>query len=71
MRINYLEKIIIKSDAKKMKDSQISKIITAFNYCNILANSLDMITHFLQMSINQSIILRYNELYIKTTTNEN
>ena len=42
-----IEKISIKSDAKKMKDYQISKIIIPLYYCKLLANSLAMITQFL------------------------
>ena len=44
---------------KKMKDSQISKIIIAFNYCKLSASSLAMIAKFLKMGINESVILRY------------
>ena len=50
---------------KKMKDYQISNIIIALNYCNLSANSLTMITQFLKMSINEGVILRYKEFYIK------
>ena len=44
---NYIEEINIKSDAKKMKDYQISKIIIALYYCKLSAYSLAMITQFL------------------------
>ena len=46
-RINYIEEINTKSDAKKMKDYKISKTIIALYYCKISANSLAMITQFL------------------------
>ena len=39
-RINYIEEISIKSNAKKMKDYQISKIIIALYYCLIFISSL-------------------------------
>ena len=42
IRINYIQEISIKNDAKKIKYYQISK-----NYCKLLANSLAMITQFL------------------------
>ena len=58
MRINYMEKINIKRVPKKMKDSQVSEIIIALNYCKLSASSLAMITQFLKMSINESVILR-------------
>ena len=45
IRINYIEEISIKSDAKKIKYYQISK-----NDCKLSANSLAMITQFLKMS---------------------
>ena len=35
VKIWYLEEISIKSDAKKMKDYQISKIIIALYYCKL------------------------------------
>ena len=41
-RLNYIEEISIKSDAKKIKYYQISK-----NYCNLSVNSLTMVTQFL------------------------
>ena len=47
IRINYMEEISIKSDTKKIKDSQISKIIITLYYCRLFANSLSMITQFL------------------------
>ena len=47
IRINYKEEISIKSDARKMKDNQISKVIIALYYCKLSANSLPMITQFL------------------------
>ena len=71
MRINYIKEISIKNDAKKkkiMKDYQISKINIALNYCKLSAYSLAMITKFVQMSINKSMILRYKEFSIKATT---
>ena len=37
----------MKSDAKKIKDYQISKTIITLYYCNLLANSLAMITQVL------------------------
>ena len=43
---------------KKMKDSQISKIIIALNYCKLSASSLAMVTQFLKMGTNESMILR-------------
>ena len=39
--------VSIKSDAKKMKDYQISKIIIALYYCKLSVNSLAIITQFL------------------------
>ena len=45
IRFNYIEEINIKSDAKKMKDYNISKIIIVLYYCKFSANSLAMITH--------------------------
>ena len=45
IRFISIEEINIKSDAKKMKDYNISKIIIALYYCNLSANSLTMITH--------------------------
>ena len=47
IRFSYIEEINIKSDAKKMKDYNISKIIIALYYCKLSANSLAMITQFL------------------------
>ena len=47
LRINHIEKISIKSDAKDMKDCQISKIIIALYYCKLSANFLAMITQLL------------------------
>ena len=44
---HYKEEVSIKSDAKKMKDRQISKIIIALYYCKLSANSLAMIPQFL------------------------
>ena len=44
VKIRYLEEISIKSDAKKMKDHQISKIIVSLYYCSLSINSLAMIT---------------------------
>ena len=49
-----MEEISIKSDVKKMKDYNISKIITALYYCKLSANSLAMIT---QLSINEIMML--------------
>ena len=40
-RINYIEEISVKSDAKKIKYHQIPK-----NYGKLSANSLAVITHF-------------------------
>ena len=40
-------KIRLKSDAKKMNDYQISKIIIALYYCKLSADSLARITQFL------------------------
>ena len=47
IRTNYIEEISIKSDVKKMKDYQISKIIIALYYCKVSASSLALITQFL------------------------
>ena len=44
IRINYIEEISIKSDTKKIENSQISKIIIALYYCKLFASSLSMIT---------------------------
>ena len=49
-----MEEISIKSDAKKMKDYNILKIIIALYYCKLSANSLAMIT---QLSINEIMML--------------
>ena len=47
VKIWYLEEISIKSDAKKMKDYQVSKIIISLYYCSLsLYYSLAMITQF-------------------------
>ena len=46
IRINYVEEISIKSDAKKMKDYQILKIIIALYYCKLSTNSLAMNNNF-------------------------
>ena len=40
-----------------MKGYQVSKIINALCYCKLLANSLTMITHVVQMSINKIMML--------------
>ena len=40
-----MEEINRKSDAKKMKHYNMSKIINAFYYCKLSANCLAMITH--------------------------
>ena len=47
IRVNYIEEINIKIDAKKIKYYQISKIIIALYYCKLSVNSLAMITQFL------------------------
>ena len=56
IRINYIEKISFKSDAKKIKYYHISK-----HYCNLLASSLAMITQFLQMSMKEILMLLYQK----------
>ena len=59
-----MEEISIKSDAKKMKDYNILKIIIALYYCKLSANSLAMIT---QWSINEiMMVLCQNMLHKKS-----
>ena len=55
-----MEEISIKSDAKKIKYYQISK-----NYCKISANSLAMMTQFLQMSIIEIMMLLCQNLLLE------
>ena len=38
MRFNYIEKISMKRDAKKMKHYQICEVISALNYCQLSVN---------------------------------
>ena len=47
MYYTNIEKISMKSDAKKMKDYQISKLTIALYYCKLSANPLAIITQFL------------------------
>ena len=64
---NYIKEVSIKRHAKKIRYYQISK-----NYCKLLANSLAMITQFLQMNINeiskqQQVTINYiEEIRIKS-----
>ena len=48
---NFIEEINIKSDAKNVKVIKYQNIIIVLYHCNLSANSLSMITQFLQMSI--------------------
>ena len=67
VRINSIEEISNKVDAKKMKGYQISKIIIALYYSKVLANSsLAMNTQFLERNTKEFRMLLCQNMFHTT-----
>ena len=62
----YIEEINIRSDAKRMKNDNIEKIIIPLYFCKVSANSLAIITQFSHISMKQVLMLYVKTCYIKT-----
>ena len=57
IRLNYIEEISIKNAGKNKEIVQISKNVLPYIIVTLSEKSLAMITHFLQMSVNENMIV--------------